>query len=473
MLPRQSISKNIRWLAGANILVKPIWFLFLLASARILGPLEFGNYMYALSFLAVIAVFFEGGLDILLVRDIALSPESYSKFFSHSYFLKVIFAIMVAVVANTVALAFDYSTETRILVLIASMYNMFNSLMLHFRSVFRAFEVMQFEALSIIFEKGFVIIICGLSLIVAPNASVFMLTFTFAYLLASVGTLTILRLKFSIPKLNIDIKYLWTNVLKPALPFALMNIFIVIYFRSGTLILDNLTHDKQLVGYYNAGFRLIESFMLFPTILVAPIYPAFSRLKDDKNAISPLLFNAARILLFVSIVIALPILLFRYEITLLLFGEGYASAADSVGIITLAMIPISITFIAGNLVAAVGRQMKANIFILVATILNVILNYSLIPFWGVEGAALVTVFTELILALSNVWLVRDYFSKTKIFVVLLKSMIILIIVFGLKYFHILQGSFVVQIIITMIVLITAFFYFRIITVSDVKKIVKF
>jgi O-antigen/teichoic acid export membrane protein len=275
MLPRQSISKNIRWLAGANILVKPIWFLFLLASARILGPLEFGNYMYALSFLAVIAVFFEGGLDILLVRDIALSPESYSKFFSHSYFLKVIFAIMVAVVANTVALAFDYSTETRILVLIASMYNMFNSLMLHFRSVFRAFEVMQFEALSIIFEKGFVIIICGLSLIVAPNASVFMLTFTFAYLLASVGTLTILRLKFSIPKLNIDIKYLWTNVLKPALPFALMNIFIVIYFRSGTLILDNLTHDKQLVGYYNAGFRLIESFMLFPTILVAPIYPAF------------------------------------------------------------------------------------------------------------------------------------------------------------------------------------------------------
>jgi len=251
-------------------------------------------------------------------------------------------------------------------------------------------------------------VLCLLPLILAPRAQSYLLAYAVAYGVAALVTLIMGRRVAGPPQGPVEVKHLWQEVLKPALPFALMNLFTIVYFRSGTLLLSYLTGRDDLVGHYNAGYRLVESYMLFPTLITGPLYPVLARRHGEGAALSPLLLAAVRAVLLFSLVITLPLTLFHRDFTALFFGRGYGGAAASVGIVVLAMIPVGMNFVFGSLVAASGRQPRGNIFIFIVTALNVLLNLAAIPRFGAAGAAAVTVLTELGLMSANMWVVRDY-----------------------------------------------------------------
>jgi O-antigen/teichoic acid export membrane protein len=148
--------------------------------------------------------------------------------------------------------------------------------------------------------------------------------------------------------------------------------------------------------------------MLFPTIVTGPLYPVMARRHAEGDALSPLLVDAARVILLVSLAVVLPLALFHEEFTALFFGGGYRAAALPVGIVALAMLPVGMNFVFGSMVAASGRQGRGNVFIFAVTVINVLLNLAAIPRWGAAGAAAVTVLTELALVTANTWVVRDY-----------------------------------------------------------------
>jgi O-antigen/teichoic acid export membrane protein len=408
MIERQPIRSNIRWLAVANLAIKPAWFVFLLLSTRRLGADEFGRTMLALSFVSILATILDGGVDIHVIRRISAEPRDYPRLAAHSYTLRVISALAVAAVTFGLSVFHGIVPVGLPLILPALAFVLFNNLMNHSRAFFRAFEVMRFEAISIMVEKGAVIALCLVPLILAPRAGSYLLAYAVAYGVTAVVTLIMARRVAGPLQGPVEVMHLWKGVLKPALPFALMNLFTIVYFRSGTLLLSYLTGRDDLVGHYNAGYRLVESYMLFPTIITGPLYPVMARRHAEGVALSPLLLAAARAILLVSLAITLPLTLFHREFTALFFGRGYSAAAVSVGIVSLAMIPVGMNFIFGSLVAASGRQPRGNVFIFIVTVLNVLLNLAAIPRFGAAGAATVTVLTELALMSANMWVVRDY-----------------------------------------------------------------
>lgn len=408
MIERQPIRSNIRWLAVANLVIKPAWFVFLLLSARRLGADEFGRTMLALSFVSILATILDGGVDIHVIRRLSAEPDDYPRLAAHSYTLRVISSLAVAAVTFGLCAFHGIVPVGLPLILPALAFVLFNNLMNHTRAFFRAFEVMRFEAISIIVEKGVVIALCLVPLLLAPRAGNYLLAYAVAYGVTAVVTLIMARRVAGPLQGPVELTHLWKGVLKPALPFALMNLFTIVYFRSGTLLLSYLTGRDELVGYYNAGYRLVESYMLFPTIVTAPLYPVMARRHAEGAALSPLLLAAARAILLVSLAVTLPLTLFHRDFTALFFGRGYSAAAVSVGIVALAMIPVGMNFIFGSLVAASGRQPRGNVFISIVTVLNVLLNLAAIPRFGAAGAATVTVLTELALMSANMWVVRDY-----------------------------------------------------------------
>ena len=322
MIERQPIRSNIRWLAAANLAIKPVWFLFLLFSARRLGADEFGRTMLALSFVSILTSMLDGGIDIHVIRRLSAEPAAYPRLAAHSYTLRALGAVAVAIVTLALSAFRGIVPVGLPLILPALAFVLFNNLMTHARAIFRAFEVMRYEAISIMVEKGLVAALCLVPLLLAPRAGGYLLAYAVAYGLTAALTLGIARRVAGPLQGPVEAKYLWSGVLKPALPFALMNLFTIVYFRSGTLLLSYLTGRDDLVGHYNAGYRLVESFMLFPTIVTGPLYPVMARRYREGVALSPLLLTAARAILLVSLAITLPLALFHREFTALLFGSG-------------------------------------------------------------------------------------------------------------------------------------------------------
>lgn len=469
---RKSLFSNISWLAGANILVKPLWFFFLILTIRFLGAEELGKYTFIISFIALVSIIYEGGIDLLFVREISEKPHNFKKFFSNSLLSKLLLIIPIGFTGFVLSIVLNFSSETRQLLWLAIIYVAAYSLLLHIRCVFRAFENLKYEALSIVIEKLSVVILCSFALLTNNKASYFMLYFTISYIFTFIITLIIAIFKFKLPSVEFDLNYIWSNIIKPALPFALMNIFIVIYFRSGTLMLSALTKSDVLIGYYNAGYRIVEGFMFIPFMIAVSLFPFISRNKDNLVAIQKTIIQITKIMLSLSLLIAIPFLMFKENLTILLLGNNYINASLAIGIVILAIIPISLTSILGTVVAVIGRQGKANVLIIIGTILNIILNYLIIPIYGAVGASITTVFTEFFIFLVTFYIIRDYLPISKGLIIGFKVCILVLTIFLIKYIvSLLIVSFILQLLICILILFCCMYRLKMFSFAEVKELI--
>lgn len=470
MAERQTIAQNLRWLAFGNLAVKPLWFLFLLISVRYLGPEEFGKFMYALSFVSVLAYIFEGGLDAFLMREVARDHTEYGRLFASSATLKIMSGLLVAMVGACSAWVVGMRTDQIVLIAIAGGHPIVNGLMTHIRFAFRGLEVMQYEARSIMVEKVLVLLVCGAVLLVDRNATSLMAGFVAAYAGASVVTLILLHRHVGPPDLKVRWRSLWPNVLKPALPFALMGMFMVVYYRSGTLMLEWITGNATLVGYYSAGYRLVEGFALLPGIIVMPLYATFARSQDDTPAVRRMIPDAARGLLVASALISVPMLVFDEGFTRMLYGEEFLPAASAIGLTVLTMVPVGMTWLFVNLAGAVGRQHILNRWIIGVTTLNLALNYVLITRFGVLGAAWAALLTESAMAASAMWVTRDFIAGGEFLRIAGGIAIPVVVLVGVTRVHLLPGPFLVQVISGLAVMIGGFILLRVVRMSDVRTL---
>lgn len=451
---------------------KPAWLVFFLLSARLLGPIEFGKFMYAISYVSIFSVFLEGGIDIFTVRNLASNSVEQSKFLIHTFTIKVFSNLIVCIMVVASLLVIKDASTSWGIILLTLLYSAFSSLTNHIRYIFRGYEIMRYEGVSILLEKVLVILFCGFILLLSRVAFSFMVGYSFAYAILFLITLWILRRQIILPQWEIDWHYLWDQVLREALPYGFAALFMIIYFRSATIFIMALTHSDKLVGFYNAGYKLVEAFVLFPSIIIAPIYPAFARGQHNKNSINQLLLHSTRAVLLISAFIAIPIFVFKDEFTNLLFGDEFMPAASCIGLVVLSMIPIGFTWVYGSLVGAIGRQGRANYFILCATLLNLLLNFLLIPILSIQGAAITTFLTELMIAISNIWIVRDYFFGTQLPILIGKALLVIILTLIISSGGILVGSFLVKVIELIFVMGLGFFLVRMFSIEELRSMVK-
>jgi O-antigen/teichoic acid export membrane protein len=206
---RQSIIRNFRWLAGTNLAVKPIWLFFLFYSARILGPNEFGVYMLALSYVSIVYTFLEGGIDIYTVRELSSGKKEFQHLFPNTLFIKSVTGILTIGVVLILAFFVLSSTVPGIILIYGGVYILAYSLTTHVRFIFRSFEVLKYEAISIFVEKISVVSLCLIALLWRSSAVFFMAAFSAGYLITSVITLGIMLKKIGLPEWRISWKYLW------------------------------------------------------------------------------------------------------------------------------------------------------------------------------------------------------------------------------------------------------------------------
>lgn len=471
MPPKQTIRQNITWLVVVNLISKPLWFFFLLISTRVLGPSEFGKYMLSIGFISVVIGTLEGGIDIHTIRTIASNPDRFRFIFSHTIWIKVGSGIIAIVVGYCIGLILPSLVPSFGLFIAAAIYALSNSLLTHLRFVFRAFEVMKYEALSIVIEKITVILFCGFTLMFTPHALEYGVFFSLAYAVTCIITLWLVLKKIGNPGIPKIWKTVYSEIIKPALPFATMNIFIIFYLRSGTLLLILFTQNEYLVGYFNAGYRLVEAFVLFPSMIIAPLYPVITRRINDKEEVSRLASDAIRIIFCIAALISVPIMLLHKEVTLLLFGEQYKEAALSIGILCLAMIPIGTNWVMGTLVAIAGRQTRANFYIFFITLGNIVILVLLIPLFGVEGAAIAALLTEIAIVTVNFYLVREYINIQQLLNGFWKivglSLISKVILIAFPYLH--SGM---KIFLVVVILLMGFILLRMFTPRDLKMAFK-
>jgi O-antigen/teichoic acid export membrane protein len=97
---------------------------------------------------------------------------------------------------------------------------------------------------------------------------------------------------------------------------------------------------------------------------------------------------------------SLPILAFTivaaHQIVVLLFGPQFVDAAPALPILMGAFVAISFGYLTGSLVVVLGLQRRFLVYAAVGLVVNAVLNVLLIPPYGFQAAAWITLVTELV-----------------------------------------------------------------------------
>jgi O-antigen/teichoic acid export membrane protein len=208
-------------------------------------------------------------------------------------------------------------------------------------------------------------------------------------------------------------QYKLSQWFKTALPMAGADITEMLLLNADILILG-LFVEPEIVAYYFAATRLAQILAYVPygaTAATAQKYAALAA-PADRPELQSLIGKTATLATTATAIAALMLALLAGPL-LSLFGEGYATAAPVVAVLSLGIL-LSCAFGPGeDVLNMLGEERLCSLGFLLALAVNITLNFALIPFFGIVGAAIATVSA---LALRGALLA--YFAKVRLGLVL-------------------------------------------------------
>jgi O-antigen/teichoic acid export membrane protein len=433
--PVERIARNTFALFLSNAFVLALSFIYTMYVARYLGAANYGIISFALAFTGIFGIFTDLGLSQLAVRDIARDKGDVNKYLVNIAAIKLILVVAtLLLIAVTVNLMGYDSTSIKVVYVIALSVaaSAFTSLL---NSIFQAYERLEYTSIGNAINS--------LALLSGALFSIFrgydVVGFAFVYLFANLATLAysiaVLVIEFFRPKLRIDRSF-WGPVFKEALPFGLTGVFITIYYWTDSVMLSYMK-SYEVVGWYNAAYRLMLILLVVPQVLSISIFPAMSQLY--MNSREMLKFTQQRSFKYLALIgfpIGVGTTLLAEEIILLIFGTEYAQAAIALRILVWSSVCIFLSSSFNSLLRSSNRQtalMKITAFCAVE---NLILNWAAIPAYSYVGASITTVMTEFTaLALFALVTFRDgFWEPASLFALISKIALASLLMGGFVFF---------------------------------------
>jgi O-antigen/teichoic acid export membrane protein len=204
-------------------------------------------------------------------------------------------------------------------------------------------------------------------------------------------------------------RYAMSEWLRLSLPLLLLESFSLLLLNLDVLLL-NLYVAPDQIGIYSAAVKTISlvSFVHFSVTAVA--MPEFARLHaaGEPGRIASF-WREMRRWTFIPSALAAVALLLLGPFLLALFGPDFPAAWPVMGVLAVGLIIRAFAGPAQSLLAVSGHQNVAVIVLGVTVLLNVGLNLSLIPHYGIMGTAIAAALSFTFEAAAASFAARRYF----------------------------------------------------------------
>lgn len=201
----------------------------------------------------------------------------------------------------------------------------------------------------------------------------------------------------------------WKYHLKPILIIFASSVAVTLYVSSDTTILGLLKNDYA-VGIYSISVKIYQmaggllSAMLMVTIPRLAMLFGKKRFKEFNNVLSEVL----EILSMLVLPLSIGLIMLSEDIILIIAGNKYLPSVNSLRIISWGIIFSNFAMIFSDCVLIPAkREAKVLKNTVITGIINIVLNFILIPFMSYDGTSLSTVVAEFTVMAMNGYSCRD------------------------------------------------------------------
>ena len=331
-----------------------------------------------------------------MIREVARDRSAVRKYVDNILPMMMISSAVAVAVIFVVAGIQQTSPDGRLAVQILGVSMVFKTFSFFFRSLFRAYEIFQWETLTTLVERvsllvaGAWVLYAGFGLVAL--CSVFPIVRGLNLLI----TVLVTSKMVVAPRMAWDWQA-WKGIVRSSIPFALTAMTFTMYYRIDTIMIAFLKGDKE-VGWYNAAYQLIEGLILVATIVSPVIFVRFSVLYiRSKESLKSLFEKVSRYLLAIAVPISVIGVILAPKGILFLYGPQYQASGLALQTMIVGTVFIFLRILCGTLLGAVDRQAVYLKIVGASLVLNVGTNFFLIPRYGAFGASIATLLTETIM----------------------------------------------------------------------------
>jgi O-antigen/teichoic acid export membrane protein len=372
---------------------------------RALGATRYGQWATVLAAIELIAMVGNLGLENVAVRFAVQDPEREGTWVGAATSLR--FLVSIPMIAAFVGVLAIIAADRQMLVSGAILSVLYltaalSTLRIVFRLHVRNHVTVAFTTINSVLWTGAVIAIAALGGGLVPYALAFV-----AISILIQGALAVLALR------TIHVRWrgartFWRRILGVGISVGIASMLTFAYGRIDQILVFELAPDSADAGLYAAMYKILDNAGFVPMAVMTTLFPIMAALfPSDPQRLRRLMQVAIDYLTIVALGALALTIVAADPIVELLYGADYLPGASILPILFGAFIPICIGNVAGNMVIATDLQRRYIWFAALGLLVNVPLNIVLIPEFGIEAAAWITVLTEVIVvSLSLVAVLR-------------------------------------------------------------------
>ncbi len=390
----RTLISNSALILTAEIFERVMRLVLVIFSARLLGDEAYGKFTFALAFTSLFLILADGGIHQLIVRELARLPEKGKEYVANGLFIKLFASAFTIGLIYVCAIFTGKPSDVLTSVVIVGIAQVLGTFADFFNSVFRAFQKMAYEVYSTLIF-GTLVAGIGIAILFAGHDFIVL---SYVYLFAHIARVLycyfVVHFKFVRVTLRVNLSTL-KFLLREGFPFGLLYFFSLMYTYVDSTLLSFMKGD-QAVGWYNAAYRLVFAMLFIPVATMKAVFPALSiYFKQSPEAFKALFERSFKVMFLIGFSLASVIFVLADKIVLTIFGVEYAPAAGALKILVWSTAIIFIGTVQTHTTRASDRQRFTAKVVTTSAVVNLLLNFWLIPKYSLYGAAIATLGAEL------------------------------------------------------------------------------
>lgn len=410
-----NLSRLVAYNTLVQLLSKAVTVIFGITTTALLtnylGSSGFGDYIFALSYVAIFSGIADWGTTLISVREASRHEESQDQIFVNALILRFVLSFLAAVLAIAVIFVLPMTTvnpkSLQQLIIFSSslivLLNLKTSLGIIFQIKLKLDRGALVDLVASLLTLGltFLVISHGGSLIFLMSAIILANLFAIILAIFLARKLTGFHLSLSWP--------LFWQIGLESLPMGGVLVLFSVYNRLDTLILQALKGSSE-VGIYGLSYRIYEVLVLGAFYLTNSLFPILAKEKDQVY-FKKIYQKTVDILIMGGLLVFLGTLIFAPLAIKVITIKKTAEFSQSIPLLQILGLSCFFSYLnhlTGSAIIVLGKQKKYLLISSGALLFNLIANLLLIPRYSFYAAAWITVATEgLVFCLTSLMVYRQ------------------------------------------------------------------
>lgn len=380
-------------------------FVVSLATARYLGPSNFGIINYVAAYVSFFSSIASLGLTVIVIKEISSNNYNHNEIVWTAIGMRIIAGILSTIgVISLIYITHSNDSTMHIIAFLESISILFSSFEV-FNYYFQAKLLAKWVSIANFF--GYI----GMSLyrIYLLLTGKDIVWFAFA---TSLDTILLVIFSFVFytrqegfkPHFN---KELSKTMFKQSYHYMIAGLMIIMYSRIDQVMIGSML-NQAAVGYYSATLKISGLFSLISSALIHSLSPIlYEEARRDRQSFLRRLKQSYSIIFWLNAIFSIIVSIFAKWIIVLLYGNEFIAGISALRIVVWyygisEMASLNQIYLAND-----NKNKYINKFCFAGVVIDIVLNMMLIPKYGINGAAIATLITQVIVQIIMPYLYKD------------------------------------------------------------------